>query len=48
MARRLPPEWLSSGFVKVFVDGVLDSWTAVMVDDYADRPGWRGEPLFHA
>jgi predicted amidohydrolase YtcJ len=32
--------------VKVFYDGVLDSWTAVMVDDYADRPGWRGEPLF--
>ena len=32
--------------VKVFVDGVLDSWTAVMIDDYADRPGWRGEPLF--
>jgi predicted amidohydrolase YtcJ len=28
------------------VDGVLDSWTAVMLDDYADRPGWRGEPLF--
>ena len=28
------------------MDGVLESWTAVMVDDYADRPGWRGEPLF--
>jgi predicted amidohydrolase YtcJ len=39
---------LQSGFVKVFVDGVLDSWTAVMLDDYADRPGWRGEPLFTA
>jgi predicted amidohydrolase YtcJ len=39
---------LQSGFVKVFVDGVLDSWTAVMLDDYADRPGWRGEPLFSA
>ena len=39
-------ERLSSGFVKFFVDGVLDCWTAVMVEDYADRPGWRGEPLF--
>jgi predicted amidohydrolase YtcJ len=32
--------------VKLFVDGVLDSWTAVMVEDYADRKGWVGEPLF--
>ena len=46
MAAKYNSEWLSSGLVKVFYDGVLDSWTAVMVDDYADRPGWRGEPLF--
>ncbi|MDG4887193.1 amidohydrolase [Mesorhizobium sp. WSM4887] len=46
MAAAYNSEWLSSGMVKVFYDGVLDSWTAVMVDDYADRPGWRGEPLF--
>ncbi len=37
---------LTSGFVKCFMDGVLDSGTAVMMDDYADRPGWRGDPLF--
>lgn len=46
MHQRYHSEKLASGFVKVFVDGVLDSWTAVMLDDYADRPGWRGEPLF--
>ena len=46
MARRYDSEWLSSGMVKVFYDGVLDSWTAVMVDPYADRPDWVGEPLF--
>ena len=46
MATDYDSDWLSSGMVKVFYDGVLDSWTAVMVDDYADRPGWRGEPLF--
>jgi len=46
MRERYNSEWLSSGMVKVFYDGVLESWTAVMVDDYADRPGWRGEPLF--
>lgn len=38
--------WLSSGIVKVFYDGVLDSWTAVMIEPYADRPDWVGEPLF--
>ncbi len=46
MARRYDSEWLSSGMVKVFYDGVLDSWTAVMVEPYADRPDWVGEPLF--
>lgn len=39
-------EWLNSGTVKLFMDGVLDSHTAVMIDDYADRPGWKGEPRF--
>ncbi|MER9626403.1 amidohydrolase [Mesorhizobium sp. M0296] len=46
MASSYRSEWLSSGMVKMFYDGVLEGWTAVMVDDYADRPGWRGEPLF--
>ncbi|RWQ42370.1 MAG: amidohydrolase [Mesorhizobium sp.] len=46
MAERYKGEWLSSGMVKVFYDGVLDSWTAVMVEPYADRPDWLGEPLF--
>ena len=46
MADRYASDMLQSGFVKVFVDGVVDSSTAVMVEDYADRPGWRGEPLF--
>ena len=39
---------LRSGRVKMFMDGVIDSGTAVMVEDYADRPGWRGEPLHSA
>jgi predicted amidohydrolase YtcJ len=46
MARRYDSEWLSSGIVKVFFDGVLDSWTAAMIEPYADRPDWIGEPLF--
>lgn len=48
MARDFNDEWLASGFVKMFMDGVIDSRTAVMVDDYPDHPGWRGEPLFPA
>lgn len=48
MAKAYSGEKLKSGFVKLFMDGVLDSWTAVMLDDYADRKGWRGEPLFSA
>lgn len=46
MAERYRSDMLSSGFVKLFMDGVTDSGTAVMVEDYADRPGWKGEPLF--
>jgi predicted amidohydrolase YtcJ len=46
MAERYNSDWLTSGMVKFFMDGVLDSWTAVMVEPYADRPDWLGEPLF--
>lgn len=46
MAARWQGDMLSSGFVKLFMDGVADSQTAVMIDDYANRPGWKGEPLF--
>jgi hypothetical protein len=46
MADRYQGEMISSGFVKLFMDGVIDSATGVMVEDYASRPGWKGEPLF--
>ena len=36
---------LSAKRVKMFMDGVIDSSTAVLVDDYADKPGWRGDLL---
>ncbi|MCC5984797.1 MAG: amidohydrolase [Rhodobacteraceae bacterium] len=41
-------DWLACGMVKLFMDGVIDSGTAVMKSDYPGRPGWRGEPLFDA
>lgn len=39
-------DWINSGMVKVFCDGVSETYTAFMVDDYADRPGFKGDPLF--
>ena len=45
MARDYHSDWLRSGFVKMFMDGVVDSRTAFMLQDY---PGvtTRGAPLF--
>lgn len=37
-----------AGMVKLFMDGVLESTTALMVDDYADVPGNRGSALYTA
>ncbi|MFM7395924.1 MAG: amidohydrolase, partial [Gammaproteobacteria bacterium] len=34
---------LEVGYVKLMNDGVLSARTAVMLDDYSDQPGWRGE-----
>jgi predicted amidohydrolase YtcJ len=39
---------LRCGTIKLFMDGVLESYTALMVDDYADDPGNRGSALFEA
>ena len=39
---------LHSGRVKIFMDGVLESMTALMLDDYPGFPGNRGAPLFSA
>jgi predicted amidohydrolase YtcJ len=36
---------LSCGRVKMFMDGVFDSWTAVVVGEYPDKPGFAGEPI---
>jgi predicted amidohydrolase YtcJ len=46
MAAEFDDDWLSSGFVKMFMDGVIDSGTAYMLRDYPDQPGHRSEPLF--
>jgi predicted amidohydrolase YtcJ len=41
-------DMLHSGRVKVFMDGVIESMTALMLDDYPGHPGERGAPLFTA
>jgi predicted amidohydrolase YtcJ len=46
MHRRYRSERLSSGFVKMFMDGVFDSGTAIMADGYAGPSLKNGDPLF--
>ena len=48
MHRRYCSERLRSGFVKMFMDGVIDSGTAVMAQGYADPTVKNGDPLFSA
>ena len=37
-----------SGRVKVFMDGVIESYTALMLDEYADFPGNTGMAIYSA
>ena len=46
MTRDFAGPKLSSGLVKMFLDGVIESGTAALLDDYANRPGHRGATLF--
>lgn len=46
MTRDFADDWLQCGFVKMFMDGVIDSRTAYMLNDYPGHAGHRSEPLF--
>ena len=46
--RRFQGSFVRSGAVKLFMDGVLESFTALMVDDYAGQPGNCGSALYTA
>lgn len=48
MARRFTGERVHSGRVKFFMDGVLESWTALRLTEYPDRKGHFGDPNFTA
>lgn len=43
---RFNDDHLRSDFIKMFMDGVIEGETAVMYDDYAHKPGLKGDPLF--
>jgi len=47
MAAEWNDDWLASGLVKFFMDGVIDSTTAVRLDDYPGRPGYKGADALH-
>ena len=41
MTAEFTGDWVRSGFVKMFMDGVVDSRTAYMLHDYPGTPGTR-------
>lgn len=41
-------EIVRGGAVKFFMDGVIESYTALLFDDYAGQPGNKGEALYSA
>jgi predicted amidohydrolase YtcJ len=47
-AAQAPVGRLSFGRVKMFMDGVFDTWTAFRTDDYPRKAGFRSAPLFDA
>jgi predicted amidohydrolase YtcJ len=41
-------EWIAAGAVKFFLDGVIESHTAAMLEPYSDDPKLSGTPLWDA
>jgi predicted amidohydrolase YtcJ len=41
--RRFSGGLIDAGTVKIFLDGVIEQQTAALLEDYSDRPGYRGE-----
>ncbi len=46
MAANSSDEWVRLGVVKLFIDGVLDSHTAAMLEPYSDDPSTNGKTLY--
>jgi len=45
LRRRFEGTRLKAGAAKIFIDGVVESHTAALLEPYVDRPGDRGTPL---
>lgn len=45
---RFQSNYVRSSCIKLFMDGVVESYTALLVDDYADLPGNKGSANFTA
>lgn len=43
---RYSDEWIKTGAIKLFIDGVLESHTAAMFEAYSDKPSFKGESKF--
>ncbi len=43
---RYSDEWIKTGAIKLFIDGVLESHTAAMLEGYSDNPSLKGESKF--
>ena len=48
MRRQFCSDKVWSGRVKMFMDGVLDSYTALVLDPYPDKPNSHGDAVFEA
>ena len=48
MIRTHQSDMVHAGQAKFFMDGVIESWTGFLLDDYNDRPDWKGEALYSA
>jgi predicted amidohydrolase YtcJ len=46
MKETYPGNLVRCGSAKFFMDGVIEAWTGLMLEDYANKPGYRGESLW--
>jgi predicted amidohydrolase YtcJ len=46
MRARYQGKKVRCGSVKTILDGVIESWTGWMLEDYANKPGERGKPMW--
>jgi len=43
---RYSDKWIKTGAIKLFIDGVLESHTAAMLEPYSDKPSMKGDAKY--